>query len=70
MRRERGRVKWYSAEKKFGFIVGEDQEYFVHQSEIQMPVGHRRLEKGQEVEFTPTTNGPDRYKAEKVQVIK
>ena len=46
-----GKVKWFDAEKGFGFInrgVGED--IFVHYSQIQEE-GYRSLEEGQEVKF-------------------
>ncbi len=47
----RGRVKWFSAEKGFGFIEREDgDDVFVHFSAIQSD-GFKTLEEGQEVEF-------------------
>ncbi len=47
----RGRVKWFSAEKGFGFIEREDgDDVFVHFSAIQSE-GFKTLEEGQEVEF-------------------
>ncbi len=48
----RGTVKWFSAEKGYGFITREDGEgdVFVHFSEIQGE-GFRTLDEGQEVEF-------------------
>ena len=47
----RGRVKWFSPEKGFGFIVDDrDREIFVHFSEI-MGDGFRMLHDGEEVEF-------------------
>ena len=46
-----GKVKWFSAEKGFGFIEREDgNDVFVHFSAIQGD-GFRSLEEGQEVEF-------------------
>jgi len=48
---ERGRVKWFSAEKGFGFIEREDgNDVFVHFSAINMD-GFKTLEEGAEVEF-------------------
>lgn len=46
-----GTVKWFNAEKGFGFISvpGED-DVFVHFSAIQAD-GYKTLEEGQEVEF-------------------
>lgn len=48
---ERGRVKWFNAEKGFGFIEREDgNDVFVHFSAINME-GFKTLEEGTEVEF-------------------
>ena len=42
-----GTVKWFSAQKGYGFITGEDGiDYFAHFSEIQMD-GYRKLSGGQ-----------------------
>jgi CspA family cold shock protein len=50
-----GTVKWFNAEKGFGFITPDDggEDLFVHQSEIQMQ-GYRSLDEGQRVEFEVT----------------
>ncbi|WBT09051.1 cold-shock protein [Corynebacterium sp. SCR221107] len=47
-----GTVKWFNAEKGFGFIAPEDgsADVFVHYSEIQGN-GFRSLEENQRVEF-------------------
>ena len=47
-----GTVKWFNAEKGFGFITQADggPDVFVHFSAIQAD-GYRALEEGQEVEF-------------------
>ncbi|HDR4494914.1 TPA: cold shock protein CspC [Bacillus anthracis] len=46
-----GRVKWFNAEKGFGFIEREDgEDVFVHFSAIQQD-GYKSLEEGQQVEF-------------------
>lgn len=46
-----GTVKWFSAQKGYGFITGEDGiDYFAHFSEIQMD-GYRKLSGGQPVLF-------------------
>ena len=46
-----GIVKWFNAEKGYGFISREEgPDVFVHYSAIQMP-GYRTLEEGQRVEF-------------------
>jgi CspA family cold shock protein len=49
-----GKVKWFNAEKGYGFITTEeDYEVFVHYSAIQGE-GFKALEEGQEVEFDVT----------------
>ena len=47
-----GLVKWFSAEKGYGFITPDDggRDLFVHHSQIQMN-GYRSLEQGQKVAF-------------------
>jgi CspA family cold shock protein len=46
-----GIVKWFNAEKGYGFIAREDAgDVFVHYSAIQMD-GYRTLDEGQRVEF-------------------
>ncbi len=47
-----GTVKWFNAEKGFGFISQPDggADVFVHHTAIQMN-GFRSLEEGQAVEF-------------------
>lgn len=47
-----GTVKWFNAEKGYGFIAPEDgsSDVFVHYSEIQGN-GFRTLEENQRVEF-------------------
>lgn len=47
-----GVVKWFSAEKGFGFITPDDggRDLFVHHSQIQMN-GYRSLDQGQKVTF-------------------
>ncbi len=48
---EKGRVKWFNAEKGFGFIEREGgNDVFVHFSAITMD-GYKTLEEGSEVEF-------------------
>ena len=50
-----GTVKWFNAEKGFGFIAPEDgsADVFVHYTEIQGS-GFRTLEENQRVEFEVT----------------
>ena len=46
-----GKVKWFNAEKGYGFIEREDRgDVFVHFSAIQSE-GFKTLEEGQAVEF-------------------
>jgi CspA family cold shock protein len=47
-----GTVKWFDAEKGYGFITPEDgsKDLFVHHSEIQAD-GYAKLEDGEKVEF-------------------
>ncbi|GAC41341.1 cold shock domain-containing protein [Paenibacillus popilliae] len=46
-----GKVKWFNAEKGYGFIeTVEGNDVFVHFSAIQSE-GFKTLEEGQEVEF-------------------
>jgi len=53
-----GTVKWFNAEKGYGFITPDDggKDLFVHHSEIQTS-GYRELADGQKVEFQ-AVSGP------------
>lgn len=47
----KGKVKWFNAEKGYGFIVSEEgKDVFVHFSAI-VSDGYKTLEEGQEVTF-------------------
>lgn len=47
----KGTVKWFNAEKGYGFITGEDgNDVFVHFSAIQGE-GFKTLDEGRAVEF-------------------
>ncbi len=64
-----GTVKWFSAEKGYGFITGEDgTDVFVHFSAIQSE-GFKTLEEGQKVEFEVTSGdkGPQASNVRAVQ---
>jgi CspA family cold shock protein len=64
-----GTVKWFNAEKGFGFIAPDDgsADVFVHYSAITSN-GYRSLDENQRVEFT-TTQGPKGPQAEQVSAI-
>ena len=48
-----GTVKWFHADKGYGFITPDDggDDLFVHHSQIKME-GYASLDEGQKVEFT------------------
>jgi cold shock protein len=68
-----GIVKWFKAEKGYGFITvdGRDgskkTDVFVHYTQIQMD-GFRKLEEGQRVEFDIVKNSKGEQ-AENVVVV-
>ena len=63
-----GTVKWFNAEKGYGFItVTDGQDVVVHYSNIEMS-GFRVLEEGQAVEFT-VASGQKGPQAESVRVV-
>ena len=64
-----GTVKWFNAEKGFGFIAqeGGGDDVFVHFSAIEMQ-GYKSLEENQRVEFE-VTQGPKGPQAEHVRSV-
>ena len=69
MARATGTVKWFNAEKGFGFIVQESggSDLFVHYSSIKSE-GFKTLEEGQKVEYE-VKEGPKGPQADDVRVI-
>ena len=64
----KGKVKWFNAEKGFGFIVGEDgKDIFVHFSTINQE-GYKALADGDTVtyELKSTERGPQAANVSKV----
>ncbi|MBK8468955.1 MAG: cold-shock protein [Candidatus Phosphoribacter sp.] len=64
-----GTVKWFNAEKGFGFIAQDSggPDVFVHYSAIDSS-GYRSLDEGQRVEFD-VQQGPKGPQADKVHGI-
>ncbi|MDP9407819.1 MAG: cold-shock protein [Actinomycetota bacterium] len=63
-----GTVKWFNAEKGYGFIaVDGGQDVFVHYSAI-VADGYRSLEEGQRVEFE-VTQGQKGPQADQVRPV-
>jgi CspA family cold shock protein len=64
-----GTVKWFNAEKGYGFIAPDDgsQDVFAHYSAIQSN-GYRSLDEGQKVEFD-TAQGPKGLQAENIRPL-
>ncbi|MCC5577388.1 MULTISPECIES: cold-shock protein [Microtetraspora] len=63
-----GTVKWFNADKGYGFIaVDGGKDVFVHYSAIMMD-GYKALEQGQRVEFD-ITQGQKGPQAEGVRTV-
>ena len=66
--RQQGTVKWFNAEKGYGFITRDGgDDLFVHYSEIQGS-GYRSLDEGATVEFE-VTQGKKGLQASAVTVV-
>ncbi|MDQ4107032.1 MAG: cold shock domain-containing protein [Actinomycetota bacterium] len=66
----RGKVKWFSDEKGYGFIENSEggEDLFVHYSEISGK-GFRTLEEGSEVEFEIVDGRGGKKQASKVEIV-
>lgn len=68
----KGTVKWFNAEKGFGFISNDEggDDVFVHFSAIQSD-GYRTLDEGQKVTFDVETDpkNPDKLRAANVHKV-
>lgn len=63
-----GKVKWFNAEKGYGFITGEDgKDIFVHYSSIQAD-GYRTLNENDNVTFD-VVEGDRGQQANNVKVV-
>ncbi|SHI56898.1 cold shock protein (beta-ribbon, CspA family) [Dethiosulfatibacter aminovorans DSM 17477] len=63
-----GTVKWFNAEKGFGFITGDDGvDVFAHFSQIQVD-GYKTLEEGQSVTFE-VVQGQKGPQAENIEIV-
>jgi cold shock protein len=64
-----GTVKWFNADKGFGFIAPDDgsADVFVHFSAIES-TGYRTLEENQKVEYN-VTQGPKGPQAAQVRTV-
>ena len=65
-----GTVKWFNAEKGYGFISSEEAGEFVHFSAIQAD-GYKSLNEGQKVTFEtePDPKNSSKLRAKNVTVV-
>ncbi|MDD6994658.1 MAG: cold-shock protein [Candidatus Borkfalkiaceae bacterium] len=67
-----GTVKWFNAEKGYGFIASDEggDDVFVHYSAIQAE-GYRSLKEGQKVSYETETDpkNPNKLRAVNVQAL-
>ncbi len=64
----RGRVRWFSEERGYGFIEDGEEDIFVHYTEV-VGEGLRTLEEGSEVEFEIVEGRRGRKQAARVEVV-
>ena len=64
-----GKVKWFNAQKGYGFISNEEggEDVFVHFSAIQAD-GYKTLEEGQKVSFETEQDPKDSRKLRAINV--
>ncbi len=66
--KEQGTVKWFNADRGYGFIERESgDDVFVHSSAIQGD-GYRSLEEGERVRFD-VTKGPKGLRADNIERV-
>lgn len=64
-----GTVKWFNADKGFGFITGDDgKDVFAHFSQINSD-GFKTLDEGQKVSYE-VAQGPKGPQAENITVLR
>lgn len=67
--RKQGSVKWFKADKGYGFIAGDDgKDVFVHFSAIRSE-GYKTLQEGARVDYA-VVQGKKGLQAEDVEAIK
>ncbi len=68
----KGTVKWFNAEKGYGFLANDEggDDVFVHFSSIVME-GYKRLREGQAVSFEtePDPKNPAKLRAKNVEIL-
>ena len=64
----RGRVRWFSEERGYGFIEDGEEDLFVHYTEV-VGEGLRTLEEDSEVEFEVVEGRRGRKQAARVEVV-
>merc|ERR1719264_660981 len=62
----RGVVKFFNAERGFGFIQSEEEDVFVHYTGIESTGGFRSLGDGEDVEFDVETDASGKRRAVRV----
>lgn len=66
----KGKIKWFDAEKGFGFIVGDDEsQVFLHASAL--PAGEEVVKAGDRVEYSvaDSRRGPQAFAVEVIQSL-